>query len=91
MDFARELADVQSVSGLRADVGVSPTTRTLDVWFDNLVTDLSVRRSIRESIEEVERATRSVREALEVTAARAAALAGREQDLVARRDAALAR
>ncbi|MGB7820389.1 MAG: hypothetical protein WBL35_16845 [Ornithinibacter sp.] len=64
-------------------------TRTLGVWFDNLMTDLSVRRSIRESIEEVERAVRSVREALEGTAVRAAALTAQKQELLARRDAAL--
>ena len=49
VDLARELADVESVAGLRADLGISPTARTFDVWFDNLFSDLSVRSSIKDS------------------------------------------
>ena len=40
---------MQDVAGLRADLGISPTTRTFDVWFDNLFSDLSVRSSIQDS------------------------------------------
>ena len=60
-DFARELADVQQVSALRADLGITPMTRTFDVWFDNIFSDLSVRRSIKESIARVDRVGVSVR------------------------------
>ena len=49
VDLARELADVESVAGLRADLGISPTARTFDVWFDNVFSDLSVRSSIKDS------------------------------------------
>lgn len=90
-DFARELADVQQVSALRADLGITPTTRTFDVWFDNIFSDLSVRRSIKESIARVDRVGVSVRTALDATAVRAAELSAREAALLARRDAVLSR
>ena len=44
-EFARELADVDAVPTVRADLGISPTSRTVDVWFDNVFTDLSVGRA----------------------------------------------
>ncbi|MEO7423036.1 MAG: hypothetical protein ABIU87_11645 [Ornithinibacter sp.] len=90
-DFAREIADVQQVSALRADLGITPMARTFDVWFDNIFSDLSVRRSIKESIVQVDRVSVSVRTASEVTAVRAAELSRREADLLARRDEELSR
>ena len=42
--FTRELADLQ-LEGIEA-VNVSPLMRTFDVWFDNIFTDLAVRRRI---------------------------------------------
>lgn len=89
-DLARELADVESVAGLRADLGIAPTTRTFDVWFDNLFSDLSVRSSIKTSLERVQDAELSVRETLQRLLVRGADLDRRVADLRARRDALLA-
>ena len=89
VDLARELADVESVTGLRADLGISPTTRTFDVWFDNVFSDLSVRSSIKDSQARVEAAAASVREAMQRLMVRSAALDQRIAELRARRDALL--
>ncbi len=89
VDLARELADVTSVAGLRADLGISPTTRTFDVWFDNVFSDLSVRSSIKDSQARVEAAAVSVREAMQGLLVRSAALDERMAELRARRDALL--
>lgn len=89
VDLARELADVESVTGLRADLGISPTARTFDVWFDNVFSDLSVRSSIKDSVERVETAVVAVREAMQRLLVRSAALDERIAELRARRDALL--
>ena len=91
VDLARELADVERVTGLRADLGISPTARTFDVWFDNVVSDLSVRSSIKDSVLRVDTAVASVREAMARLGLRGAALEQRLADLTARRDALLSR
>ena len=79
---------MQGVTGLRADLGISPTTRTFDVWFDNIFSDLSVRSSIKDSVLRVDTAVASVREAMARLGLRGAALDQRLADLTARRDAA---
>ena len=84
VDLARELADVESVAGLRADLGISPTARTFDVWFDNIFSDLSVRSSIKDSQVRVDTAVASVREAMQRLTVRGAALDQRVADLRAR-------
>ena len=89
VDLARELADVAGVAGLRADLGISPTTRTFDVWFDNVFSDLSVRSSIKDSLQRVEAAAGSVREAMQGLLLRSAELDRRIADLRSRRDALL--
>ncbi len=89
VDLARELADVESVAGLRADLGISPTARTFDVWFDNVFSDLSVRSSIKDSQVRVDAAVTSVREAMQRMTVRSVALDQRVVDLTARRDALL--
>ena len=89
VDLARELADVESVTDLRADLGISPTARAFDVWFDNLFSDLSVRSSIKDSLERVEGASASVRETMLRLLVRSAALDERIAELSARRDALL--
>ena len=89
-DLARELADVQDVARLPTDLGISPTTRTFDVWFDNIFSDLSVRSSIKESLSHVEASRSSVRQALQELLGRAAALEERAAELRVRRDALLA-
>ena len=90
VDLARELADVESVTGLRADLGISPTSRTFDVWFDNIFTDLSVRSSIKNSAEGVRAASEEVREAMARMTVRSALLDERLAELRARRDVLLA-
>ena len=90
VDLARELGEVQDVAGLRADLGISPTTRTFDVWFDNLFSDLSVRSSIQDSSLRVDRAIAAVHEANRRMTVRGAALDQQLAELRARRDALLA-
>ena len=88
-DLARELTDVRGLTGLQADLGITPMTRTLDVWFDNLFSDLSVRSSIRSSLDRVDTASGAVREAMALLLLREAALGQRASGLRARRDALL--
>lgn len=85
-DFARELADVAPGHRLRADLGISPTTRAFDVWFDNVFSDLSVRSRIKESSADVAATAASVAAALDGLTTRRAELTAREQDLLAERD-----
>ncbi len=88
-DFARELSDVQAVPTVRADLGISPTSRTVDVWFDNVFTDLSVGARITESLRDVDAALAAVRTGLEGLTLRTAALEQEEAELRERRDALL--
>jgi hypothetical protein len=89
VDLARELSDVDGLTGLRADLGISPTTRTFDVWFDNIFSDLSVRSSIKDSTARVDASLASVREAMRTITVRAATLEQQAADLLRRRDALL--
>jgi len=50
----RGLRDVGDVAGPRADDGVSAGQRRTGVWFDDLVTDWSVRSRIKDQIAGVE-------------------------------------
>lgn len=88
-DFARELADVEAVPTVRADLGISPTSRTVDVWLDNIFTDLSVGSRIKESLRDVDTALAAVRRGLEGLTLRTAALEQEEGALRERRDALL--
>ena len=89
VDLARELGDVQDVAGLRADLGISPTTRTFDVWFDNLFSDLSVRSSIQDSATAGRAASRRRARGEPRMTLRGAALDQQLAELRARRDALL--
>jgi hypothetical protein len=89
LDLAREIEDLEGVAGLRADLGISPTARTFDVWFDNVFSDLSVRSSIKDSVARVEEASVAVREAMQRLLVRSTALDERIADLRTRRDALL--
>ncbi|HHV98368.1 MAG TPA: hypothetical protein GXX36_02140 [Clostridiaceae bacterium] len=51
-DLHKELSDV-NFSGTVELKGIDSLTRTVDFWFDNIFTDLSVRSRIRENIEEL--------------------------------------
>ena len=54
-----ELADVPG-GGRVPDLAVSSGTRFVDVWFDNIFTDLSVRDHILRSLDSVEHSIRIV-------------------------------
>ncbi|WP_377641668.1 hypothetical protein [Oryzobacter terrae] len=88
-DFSRELADVGPAHRISADLGITPMTRTLDVWFDNIFTDLSVRSRIKESSADVDAALTSVRAAVQALTARRADLRTHGADLRRERDALL--
>lgn len=85
-DFTRELGDIASVRHLDADLGISPMTRTFDVWFDNIFSDLTVRGQIKDSLRAVDDAMLSVRQALDGLARRTAEVATRRAELLRRRD-----
>lgn len=85
-DFARELGDVGAVDTLRADLGVGPTMRTVDIWFDNLFTDLSVRARIKDSAADVDAAALAVRDVLADLERRSGQLAQERSALLRRRD-----
>lgn len=89
VDFARELADVGPAQALRADLGVSPTTRAFDIFFDNIFSDLSVRSRIKDSLAAVGDARQQVGEAMHRLAERSAELRRREAELLTRRDTLL--
>jgi len=61
-ELKSELSDVQglTVSGLTE---ISSGQRTLDFWFDNIFTDLSVRGQIRDNAEQVAQLITSIRNA----------------------------
>ncbi|WP_392542547.1 hypothetical protein [Oryzobacter telluris] len=88
-DFTRELADTGPTERLQAHLGITPMTRTLDVWFDNIFTDLSVRSRIKDSAARVDEAARAVREAVARLTARADALRQGATGLREERDALL--
>jgi hypothetical protein len=50
-----ELRDLGVDDAVGAGAGRGPTVRTLDVWFDNLVSDLVTRRKIKSSTERLRR------------------------------------
>ena len=62
-ELKSELADVQglSVSGLTE---ISSGQRTLDFWFDNIFTDLSVRGQIQDNAEQISQLIRSINKAI---------------------------
>jgi hypothetical protein len=89
VELAGALRDIGDVARLRADAGVTAGQRRADVWFDNLVTDWSVRSRIKDQIAGVERASAAVREAMEGTLVDHARAAESVEQIVARRDALL--
>jgi hypothetical protein len=89
VELAGALRDVGEVGALRADLGVSGTTRTLDIWFDNIVSDWTVRSRIKDQRAGVDRASAAVREAMESSAVEYGRTAALVEDLVRRRDALL--
>ncbi|HET8559590.1 MAG TPA: hypothetical protein VFL69_03650, partial [Marmoricola sp.] len=79
--FTRELGDLD-LSGVEA-VNLSPLMRTFDVWFDNIFTDLAVRRRIVEAQQKVVDARRRVGRVLDELEARRRAV-GHELAALAR-------
>ncbi|MFI2295574.1 hypothetical protein [Isoptericola sp. NPDC019571] len=82
-----ELGDLgeQGVGG----VGVDGLTRTLDVWFDNIFTDWSVRNRIAEARDRVAAASRAVHGVRQRLAERSAAAEAELAALAARRESLL--
>ncbi|WP_309135804.1 hypothetical protein, partial [Cellulomonas sp.] len=70
-------------------IGVDGMTRTLDIWFDNIVTDLSVRNRIAEARDRVHAARRAVRQVATRLDARASDVETRLAELTARRERVL--
>lgn len=71
--FSRELADLHldALRGVQAD----QMTRTFDVWFDNIFSDMAVRSRIQEAARHVAAASVQVRQALAVLEAKGRDLA----------------
>lgn len=86
--FSRELADVD-VSGVEA-VNLDGMTRTFDVFFDNIFTDLRVRSRIQDAGRRVEQALRSVEDTLHALHLRGLAIADELATLTERRESLLA-
>ncbi|MDO8119875.1 hypothetical protein Q6346_00945 [Isoptericola sp. b490] len=86
--LSRELADVDlpPVSG----VHVSELTRTMDIWFDNIFSDLSSRGAILHAIDEVAGARRAVDDVARRLADRRAAVRHGLAELTQRRGTLLA-
>lgn len=85
--FRQELADVGK--DLPIDVDVSPTLRTLDVWFDNLFSDLAVgkriattRRSVIQALRQVDSALSALTLQEQRISAQVHALAGHRDQLL---------
>ncbi len=89
VEFAGALGSLGDVAGLRADLGIGRGLRTVDVWLDNLVTDLVVRSRIKDGVAAVDRAATAVREGLDRTALEHGRLTARAEELVRRRDGLL--
>ncbi len=67
-------------------VGVDGMTRTLDIWFDNIFTDLSVRERIAEARDRVDAARQAVGQVAARLDARARDVESRLAELTARRE-----
>ena len=82
--FSRELADVgiASVDGIQVDA----MTRTFDVFFDNIFSDLAVRSRIQDASRRAEAAGQAVRQALLRLDQAAHDIANQLSELDARRD-----
>lgn len=57
----QELSDVNGLPALNFNE-ISSSQRTLDFWFDNIFTDMSVRDSIQENMEELDKFISSIQE-----------------------------
>ena len=86
--FGRELGDV-GLDGVDAALSMSGGTRFLDMWFDNIVTDLSVRSQIQSAREraqhariQIQRLTERVSTRRASTSTRLAALADERRRLL---------
>lgn len=82
--FTRELADLH-LEGIEA-VNIGPMMRTFDVWFDNIFTDLAVRRRIIDAQAQVADTSRRVDQVLQDLQRRARAIRAELADLEAERE-----
>lgn len=60
-----ELADVPGLQRSAPQLAIGELTRFVDIWFDNIFTDLSVRDRIKQAVRNVEEATRVLGEVRE--------------------------
>ena len=87
VDHSRELADLR-LAGLEA-VRVDGLTRTLDMWFDNIFTDLAVRDRIRDAHGRVGHALRAVETTLNDLTGRGHAITAELEELSRQRERTL--
>ena len=82
----RELGDSRVVAPVAAGLGVDGTTRFVDLWLDNIFTDVSVGNQIDAGRERVGRTAARVREVRTALAARVAAVRARLREIEAERE-----
>lgn len=80
-----ELADVPGTGGTAPELAIGQLTRFVDIFFDNIFTDLAVRNRIKQAQENVERSLHLVRDVHGRLKQRAAAVADRLATLEAER------
>lgn len=83
-----ELADVGL--GSVEELGITPTHRTFDVWFDNVFSDMAVRNRINQARGRIEQVLRVVGDVAGDLAGRRSALVGEIDDLAREREHLLA-
>jgi hypothetical protein len=86
--FGRELADVGGAGVPR--VQVESMTRTFDVWFDNIFSDMAVRHRISEGAAQVRHALGAVEQTLAAIGGAGREIAARLGELAAERERLLA-
>lgn len=78
--FVRELGDV-GVAAVAETLEMSEGTRFMDVWFDNIFTDLSVRERLSQARQTVSRVRRKVADKLDLCSERLEAATARMSEL----------
>ncbi len=84
--LGRELADVGGGTEVAPALGIGGATRFLDIWFDNVFTDLAVAGRIRDAQRTAADAARNVARVLDGLRTRRTELGERREALIRRRD-----
>ncbi|MEV6305743.1 hypothetical protein AB0M02_40440 [Actinoplanes sp. NPDC051861] len=82
----KELGDSRVVAPVAAGLGVDGTTRLIDVWFDNIFTDVSVGNQIGTAQERIGRTAKRVRDVRTALAARIAGIRARLREIESERE-----